>query len=203
MIEPKNNIVIKGFFKYYTIWKIRRHFADIKIDLEYNDQKLPLLVIANHFSWWDGFWINYLNTKYFKRNLYFMMLEDQLKKYWFFQYTGGYSVKKNSRSLDQSLNYTAQLLENPRNLVFMFPQGEIQSSFIDKPVFEKGLQIILNRCKNPVDLVFVANKTEYFSNQKPTWYSKVRQYKGELIFANIQKDYQVFYNQFIKQHINN
>ena len=71
------------------------------------------------------------------------MLEEQLKKNWFFQYTGGYSIKKSTRSVVESLNYTAELLENNKNLVLMFPQGKIQSMHRSEFVFEKGIERIL------------------------------------------------------------
>jgi hypothetical protein len=53
-----------------------------------------------------------------------MMLEDQLKRYWFFKYTGGFSVKKKSKSITETLNYTQELLSDGKNLVLIFPHGQ-------------------------------------------------------------------------------
>ena len=65
--------------------------------VDFNDRNLPVLLISNHISWWDGFWAMYINLKVLKRKFHFMMLEEQLRKYWFFNYTGGFSVNKKSK----------------------------------------------------------------------------------------------------------
>ena len=56
------------------------------------------------------------------------MLEEQLKRYWFFKKLGCYSIDLNdSRKMIVSLKYTMDLLLKPNNLVTIYPQGEIQA----------------------------------------------------------------------------
>ena len=74
-----------------------------------------------------------------------MMLEEQLRRHWYFNYTGGYSVKKHSRSALESIDYTAELLTDPGNVVLLFPQGEINSLYKDTFVFEKGIERMLKK----------------------------------------------------------
>lgn len=122
-----------------------------------------------------------------------MMLEEQLKKFSFFKYTGGYSVKKGSREVVESVNYTAQLLSQKENMVMLFPQGSIQNMVVKEMVFESGIETILKRCTTDVQVVFVVNRTEYYSNPKPTWYSTVREYKGSLDTESMQQAYNELY----------
>ena len=59
------------------------------------DKSKSLIVTPNHFSWWDGFFIYWTNKKLFNRKLYVLMLEEQLKRYWFFKKLGCYSIDLN------------------------------------------------------------------------------------------------------------
>lgn len=122
------------------------------------------------------------------------MLEEQLKKNWFFQHTGGYSIKKSTRSVVESLNYTAELLENNKNLVLMFPQGKIQSMHRSEFVFEKGIERILKLLNNEIEIVFEVNLVDYLSNAKPTAYLNAKTYKGDYSLAGIEKAYNKYYN---------
>jgi 1-acyl-sn-glycerol-3-phosphate acyltransferase len=139
IIKAKHHFVIYPFFKFYAVYKIWRHFDRVFINGDYQEKNLPLLLISNHVSWWDGFWAMYLNMRLLHRKFYFMMLEEQLKKFSFFINTGGYSVKKGNRSIIESINYTIELLTDSKNLVLMFPQGKITSVYDRSIKFEKGI----------------------------------------------------------------
>lgn len=165
--KARHHWIISPFFMWYAVWRVSRNFKPVTIVGQVKDKDLPVLIISNHVSWWDGFWLQYLNQAIFKRRLHFMMLEEQLTRFWFFNHAGGYSVRKGSRSILESLNYTLDLLSDKRNLVFLFPQGEIVSSYKSHFEFEKGVSYILKNFKNPVQVIFVANLTDYFSNESP------------------------------------
>jgi 1-acyl-sn-glycerol-3-phosphate acyltransferase len=164
-----------------------------------NDKGKPIMLICNHTSWWDGIWALHLNQQLFGRKFHFMMLEEQLKKNWFFRYTGGFSVQKSNRSVVESLIYSAELLENKNNMVLMFPQGKIQSMHRTAFNFEKGIERILKQTKNDVELVFEVNLVDYFSQVKPSVYLNATSYKGEYSLNEIQEAYNVFYLQCIHQ----
>ncbi len=194
MLKAKHHIIINPFFKYYTLWKIRRNFNQVFTNGGFHDKNLPLLVISNHMSWWDGFWINYLNTKIFKRKFHFMMLEKQLRKHWFFQYAGGFSIKKNSRSVVETINYTARLLTDKNNMVLIFPQGKIESLYTDKFNFEKGLEVILQKTEQKAQVLFVANLIDYYSKPHPSLFVYMEDYKsGDYDLKAMQDSYNDFY----------
>ena len=162
-----------------------------------HDRKLPVLLISNHISWWDGFWAEYLNLKIIHRKFfYFMMLEEQLKKNRFLNYTGGFSIKKRSKSIIESLTYTAGLLEDNRNIVLVFPQGEIQSLYNTSIHFDKGLEFILKKVTGKIHIIFLVSLVDYFSGQKPGLYMYFREYHEEhLTSENIEREYGIFYSQ--------
>jgi 1-acyl-sn-glycerol-3-phosphate acyltransferase len=194
ILKAKHHFFIYPFFQWYTVWQIRRKFSRVVINSTFADRNLPVLLLANHVSWWDGFWAMYLNLKIFRRKFHFMMLEEQLRKYWFFNYSGGFSVRKKSRSILETLDYTRDLLKNPENLVLVFPQGEIQS--MHQPIFrfEPGIEQILKGQSGKVLIVLTAFLTDYFSVPRPGIFLYLREYGSESLTRDaLQQAYNGFY----------
>ncbi len=203
MIKAKHHFFIYPLFKWLTRFLLRRNFYQVKIKGEFEDNGKPVLVISNHISWGDGFWIMYLNLKVIKRKFHFMMFEKQLKKHWYFNYAGGYSVRKNSRSILQTIQYTSNLLQYPSNMVFMFPQGKIMSMHQNHIVFESGIEKILAKVDNEIHILFVANFIEYLSHPKPGLYIHIENYKNkERDKDSLQQAYNIFYSKAHNYHKN-
>lgn len=123
------------------------------------------------------------------------MLEEQLKKYWLFRYGGVYSVKKQSRSIIDSLNFTAKLLEEPGNMVQFFPQGMIESQHITAHQFEKGISYVLRHTRQEFHMVFTVALVDYFSDRKPSLHIFFEEYHAQE-GGNLQKlesDYNAYY----------
>lgn len=197
IIKSKHNFFIYNFFNKYAVSKTNKVFEAVHIAGNYKKQDKALLVIANHISWWDGFWIMYLNKKIFNRKFHVMMLEEQLKKYWLLNHTGGFSVNKKSRSIIETLQYIVELLEDKNNLVLIFPQGEIKSIYDNNIRFEKGLDWIIKKAEN-IQVIQVANFIDYFSKPKPSLYV----YLEELFISknrSIEEAYQQFYFKCIEK----
>ncbi len=203
MIRSQHNIFIYSFFKLYTVWKIHRNFHEIKISGEFRDKGFPVLLIAHHISWWDGFWAMYLNLKVFHRKFHFMMQQEQLDKYSFFKRTGGFPVKTGSKSILETLRHASELLTRGRNLVLIFPQGEIQSLYRRDYRFKKGTARILKNIPNPVHIVFVVNLVDFFSQPKPSLFISFREYSSEATSIEIiEEEYNAFYTTCMDAHIN-
>ena len=203
IIKARHHWFIYPFFKLYAVYRIGRHFNKVFVSGCFRDRDLPVLLISNHISWWDGFWAVYLNWKVFKRKFfYFMMLEEQLKKNRFLRYTGGFSIKKKSKSIIESLNYTGGLLGDNRNIVIIFPQGEIQSLYNSSINFDKGLEFILKKLTGEVHIIFLASLVDYFSGQKPGLYMYFSEYfEKDLTVSAIENEYGLFYAQCISENI--
>jgi hypothetical protein len=164
------------------------------------DRELPVLVLANHFSWWDGFWVMYMNMKLFRRKFYFMMLEEQLRNNIFLNRAGGYSVRKGSRSIIESIQYTIELLTDKNNMVLLFPQGRIFSNYQSRISFEKGIQRVISEVGGKVQVLFEVNLVEYFSHARPSLYIYIEEYRDAGKPEDIEKAYNRFFESTIKTH---
>lgn len=176
MIKARHHWFYVRFFHLYCHFMIQWHFRKVMIKGDVDDRGLPVLLIGNHFSWWDGFFANYLNCKIFHRRFHVMMLEEQLQKHMFLNKAGAYSIRQHSHSVIESLNYTRELLTDPKNLVTIYPQGEIRSMFHYPVRFEKGITKILSGMEDKVQVVFISVLVDYFSHRKPSLTLGVRAY---------------------------
>ena len=105
-LKAKHNFFIYPFFQLYTKRMIRKKFHSVIIESKEFDLSKPILLISNHVSWWDGFWAMYINLKLFKKKFYFMMHENQLLKYKFFNNIDNvFYVNMSNTAYDNSSNY--------------------------------------------------------------------------------------------------
>jgi 1-acyl-sn-glycerol-3-phosphate acyltransferase len=175
---------------------IRSHFSRVRIISEIKASSNPVLMIGNHFSWWDGFIACYINREVFRKKLHIMMLEEQLRPRMFLNKAGAYSIKRGSRDALSSLNYTSNLLGQAENLVIIYPQGEFQSVYQYPVAFEKGIEFIAERIKREIQLVFYAALIDYFSERKPSLTIYLKQVPQSL--AGSAPDLESAYNDFLK-----
>jgi 1-acyl-sn-glycerol-3-phosphate acyltransferase len=127
-----------------------------------------VLLLCNHFSWWDGFFGNYLAYWTMKRHLYIMMQHDHLEKRMLFNLFGGFSIERGNREMLKSLWYAADLLNDPENLVVVFPQGELISNHTAHVSVEKGIERLIKHIKGPCQIVYCATLIDYFESLKPS-----------------------------------
>jgi 1-acyl-sn-glycerol-3-phosphate acyltransferase len=198
MIEAKHHPLVSWFFRLFAARSIHKHFHEVVTDGHVDCSNHAVLMFSNHISWWDGFWALYLNTKIFGKRFHFMMDEKELKKRWLFNYTGGYSITGN-KTMFESLAYTGELLENPENLVVIYPQGKLYSSHVREVQFKRGVERI--NIPDKTKVVFLVQITDYYQFKKPTLYFY---YTGadEQTVKNRQfgQAYQQFYQECIKKH---
>ncbi len=168
MIRAKHRTVYALFFDklFGLLFRICFRKMEIRGDIAMGEG--PVLLLANHFSWWDGFIARRVNIKLFKRKFHVMMLEEELVKRPFLRKLGAFSIRRNSRTALQSLDYAANILKDPGNMLLLFPQGRFQSSHQHPLTFEKGWIHILERAPNNCRLVFMVNLFDYFEHRQPT-----------------------------------
>lgn len=168
MIRAKHNKYWVKFSEYYTRILIGFFFGKVRYIGQYEDKGLPVLMIGNHFSFYDGFIQILLNLKVFKRRFHFMMLEKELSKTFMLDKIGACSISKGRRSSLESVAYAAELLQDKENLFLFFPQGKIESIYTREFNFEKGmLSYILKKAKNEFQLIFNVNLINYGTNLRP------------------------------------
>ncbi len=170
MIKAEHKKWAEFIFDPYINHLLHKNFNGFYVTGNLPDlEKYPGLIITpNHFSWWDGFITYYLLKKFTRRRIYTMMLEDQLKRYWFFKKVGAYSINQsNPVSIGRTLDYTRKVLNDKKNIVVLYPQGEIQPLTSEKVIIKPGLKLILGKKSNGKYVLPLALKIEYGNNKKP------------------------------------
>ena len=168
MIGPLYNKRWDRFWSWYFRRIIRKDFHRFEYDASFPiDPDKPLLVLANHFSWWDGWFIYRLNELLFKKRFHAMALEEMVQARPALRTLGVFSVKKGTRGVIESLDFANALLENPGNMLLMFPQGGIQSIHVAALPFEKGVCRIIREAKRPLQTIFSIALVDYASQRKP------------------------------------
>ncbi len=157
------------------IWFFRRRFNKMvlnDIDIKPNHS---YILMCNHFGFIDGFLAAYICFKYIHkkqkiRALYTMSVKKQMEKKPWLRYAGSFSVEPGKRSIDESLDYAASMLDTPGNILIYFPQGNLESEHIRHIEFKDGLYEIATRTKGNCQLIWSSNLTEYFESTKPSVY---------------------------------
>lgn len=110
----------------YVRWRAARQFHGWRFRADdlaaLRSRERPLLFLANHTSWWDGFFALELGHR-FGQAFYVMMQQDQLAAIPFFARCGAFSMdREHPRQAMRDLKYAASLL-TPGHGVWVFPQG--------------------------------------------------------------------------------
>ena len=197
MIYNKKNSVINWFIHNYVKWIVKRHFQEIIFNSLTVDNNKSILLIANHFSFWDGLILYCLNEKLLKKKFHVMVEKETVYMLNYLKFAGAFSITKNSRDVIESLNYAAALLNDPQNLVLIFPQGRLFSNYVNDVHFDKGILRIVQKAKGNFQLVFASTFVQYFKHKKPsaTVYLKndVTSYSGSSIIE-LKEAYQQHYS---------
>ncbi len=190
------------FFSFYSRNGLKRHFHSVTFDCTADTADRPVLLIGNHFSWWDGFIAYRLNDLCLHKKFHIMMLEEQLKNRLFLNKAGAFSIKRGSRSVVESLQYAAGLLHDNDNLLVVYPQGTI-TSIHRRPVrFEKGVERIIAGASEKLMILFYVALPDWFSEQKPVLTVRVIEYAArERTFADLEETYNMFLDECIARQI--
>ena len=146
---------------------LRRRFRKLMVKGQTSYPGQSILLLQNHFSWWDGFIGSYISYKHLKKSYHVMVQENQLERHRYFRYKGAFSVKKQSRELFESLSYAQALLRESGNLVLVFPQGRLQSMHATKIHIERGVHKLIEGCDNTCRILYNAVVLDYFEGFKP------------------------------------
>lgn len=143
LIARKSRLLNQMIYRGLIRSALRRRFdrVNLRRTCEPVDPAFPLILCANHSSWWDGHLMMALNEIVLKRDGYLMMEHAQLARYPFFRAAGAFSVDRaNARRAAESAAYAAQLLsEAPNRMLLIFPQGEILGNDARPLRFENGV----------------------------------------------------------------
>lgn len=161
-------------FGIYIRGQFRKHFHAFHLlgTEPMVDENLPLILVPNHSSWWDGFFVYHLNKTFFQRKLYLMMLESQLKRYPFFQKLGAFSIdQKNPKKILDSLKYSTLSLKMEGNncLLTIFPQGELLPDYAALKL-NNGLEKVISWYGAKLNVLPLSMKIIHLKEQRPQFF---------------------------------
>jgi chlorobactene lauroyltransferase len=177
MLEANKSAWFEKIFAIYNRNLLKRRFSSLQVlGLEFikkKDSKIPLIIYANHSSWWDGLVFLEILRKFHFEN-YVMMEEKQLRQLSLFRRLGAFSVvREKPREAVKSVNYAANLLkENPNRMLLIFPQGEILPNDLRPLKFYNGLARIIEKAKKTY-VAPTALRYEFLGNYKPEIFVKI------------------------------
>ncbi len=128
MLSARKSPWFERIFAAYNRNLLCRRFAGVRIagleHLRPCGRDAPLVLYANHSSWWDGLVVFQL-SRVVGLEQYAMMEEKQLREYPFHRRLGAFSVVRgNARSALRSIEYAGELLRGTERALWIFPQGE-------------------------------------------------------------------------------
>ena len=199
MIKAKHNILYIWFFRNYfrllSFLNFRKFTIINPVMLSANQS---VLLLQNHFSWWDGYWSYQLSRTIFKRKFHVMMLEEQLRKHLFLNRCGVFSIKKNHRDTLESLNYASEILQNPDNLLTIYPSGKMYSQHVQSINFQQGIER-LAIAENQPQIIFAVFLIDYFGFARPEIRCYLKNYNGNRILSDMESSFHQFYQSCIDQ----
>jgi len=179
MYQPRRNTIIHKFFSWYIQFIIDKDFAAFNFDRAALKKDSSVLILANHFSWWDGFFIFYINKKIFKKQFHVLVNAENYNKVGFLKYLGAFAAEHSGKDVLETLNYAGKLLDNPDNLVLVFPQGKLYSNHLKNISFEKGVMQMIHASQKKINIIFAATFIDYFAKRKASAYTYLQNWESE------------------------
>ncbi len=179
MYQPRRNTIIHKFFSWYIQFIIDKDFAAFNYDRAALKKDSSVLILANHFSWWDGFFIFYINKKIFKKQFHVLVNAENYNKVGFLKYLGAFAAEHSGKDVLETLNYAGKLLDNPDNLVLVFPQGKLYSNHLKNISFEKGVMQMIHASQKKINIIFAATFIDYFAKRKASAYTYLQNWESE------------------------
>ncbi len=204
MIPHRRIAAVQKLFHKYVNYRIRKEFKVMHYNPIAIKQGHSILLLCNHFSWWDGFWAGWLTDNYLHRDFYIMMQHDHLEQRKWLGFMGGFSIDRKSKDVITSLNYAASLLAAPSNLVTVFPQGELVSNHTTDITIERGVGHIIKKIKGNCQIIYYSAFIEYFESLKPSVYFHLVDCgtNHNFNFEHLQQQIKQHHQQALKNQVN-
>lgn len=170
MIKADHKKWARLLYDFYMNRLIKTNFQNFYFINDYPSvpKNEGMIITPNHFSWWDGFFIDYAIQPFSKRIFFILMLEEQLKRYWFFQKIGAFSINpKNPKGISTTFNYMVEIIRDSNNVLIFYPQGEIEAYEKRPLTVKEGLKTVIGMTNSPVNILPAAFKIKYSNNKKP------------------------------------
>lgn len=125
----------------------------------------PVLVVANHSTWWDALVALVVSTLWLEADAYALMDAKNLRRVPFFARVGAFGVDLDDPADGaRSLRHSVKLLDRPGRLVWVFPEGRERSPYAPLEGLAPGAAQIARLAKRarvvPIGLRYVFAEAE-------------------------------------------
>lgn len=127
---------------------------------------LPILVIANHTNWWDGF-LSHQVSRAMGRHFRILMEAEHLARYPAFRWIGALPMERRSRTQGMRDLAVATACLAPDALVWIYPQGRRSPAPAPLERLEQGAAWMLLRHEGPLRVLPVGFRYPFTSEQLP------------------------------------
>lgn len=154
MTRKFSPLAYAGFSVVLRQW-MKRRFSQIHVRTP-NAQifrDIPLVAVANHVSWWDGFLLLELHRLMRPgAQFYSVMLETELRQHPFLERIGAIGIDPQSPSgvLSCIRELKRRIDAHPDSMIFFFPQGRILPSWRRPLGFRRGIEVFCEALKDVV-----------------------------------------------------
>lgn len=163
---------VRAFELLFRPWMWRRvHAVRVAGLPEQTISDCPLLLVANHVSWWDGFVLREVQRLLRPGvPLYTLMSEAELKRFPFFRCLGAVGIDGSAApSVARALRLLeARLRERPNAAIVYFPQGRIWPSHRRPLGFQRGVELFARRLS--AEVLPVGLHAEPLNTVSPTFF---------------------------------
>jgi 1-acyl-sn-glycerol-3-phosphate acyltransferase len=165
-----SDLTMRAFEFFFSRWRARRlHIRPLGFPPQPPDAA-PLLLIANHTSWWDGFLLRDVQRALRAGcPLYSVMTAQELRRNPFLRRIGAVPIEQGSAGSMLGLLRTLQRAahEQPGMTVSFFPQGRILPAWQRPLGFRRGVELLV-RALQPCWILPVGIHVEPLNRTSPT-----------------------------------
>lgn len=154
----------------------RKHFAAVQWasveDVKGWDRSVPTLFIANHTSWWDGFF-SFLLSRELGLTFHILMEARHLERYRVFRSIGAMPMRRDSlRGAWEDLSAAGEALR-PGVGLWIYPQGRRRDEHAPIMNIERGAAHLAVTHRGPIRICPVAFRYGFGSEQLPEGFALI------------------------------
>jgi 1-acyl-sn-glycerol-3-phosphate acyltransferase len=176
MITARKSAWFERVFAVYNRNLLARRFEGLRVaglrHLRERTRGVPLVLYANHSSWWDGL-VAFEIGRACALDQYVMMEERQLARLRLFRRLGAFSVERErAREARRSVEYACELLRGTEGALWLFPQGVTLANDVRPLKFYTGAAHIIRRAGGAY-VAPVAMRYEFLEEFRPEAFARV------------------------------